>query len=1168
MNRIFKFLRNSYFIFSIFFLTGILGWLFFYPTEMTTRIFELQQKEILTVEELAELRILKKIERRKNGWAKPDKPDDYITYYNLIRTAPGEKSPSYPRNYRIEELEKAKEKLKLLRGKEKPDAQVLWTERGPWNCAGRTRSLLIDPEDETHSTWFAGSVGGGIWKTTDSGKNWVDKTPFHPNLAVTALVMSEANPQVIYAGTGEGFGNVDAIQGDGIFKSEDKGETWVQLASTAKNAGFKYINRMIVDPENEKNLVVGTKAGIYRTIDGGVTFSAVFPKTPGSVHQIIYQPRNFKIQYASLQSAGIYKSTDGGLTWFAAKSNLAGFRRIELAVTDLDPMLIFASVDGVTESYLYQSANAGETWEQVKILGNNSHWLGRQGWYGNSIMVHPYNKNIVFVGGIDISKILLTGSSAEILPVSTWVPEAVLPFVHADHHGLYSVKTNTGTQAFRMISTNDGGVEYSDDGGKKWNKTLSGYLTTQFYGVDKAPGTDEYFGGTQDNGSWISPVWTSLQNKWINAIGGDGFAVSWHHHDSNKLIGSLYQNILFQSKDRGKSWKTMTGTPKNGQFITSLGESNINPDLIFVFAGNSVYRSENFGDNWNQVPLESASWVTIETPGKVEVSKHNPMVVWAGTGMENSMYSKSVQVSVDGGNSFTPVTNFGNQGYLSGLATHPLDDSTAFALFSSSGNPKVLRTNNLGKTWSDLSKFSSGVSHNGFPDVATYSLLVMPHNPSEIWAGTEIGLFISTDEGESWHYSDNGFPAVAIWEMKIVDDQVVLATHGRGIWTATIPELTTVPLPASVASPTINSTNPVILGLFEMNISLKDEYDSAFVFINGSKSFRINNISPGIKDISVPDLPDTNFSAKVGAYKNNWIYWSGNVISRVFALSVPQAEFSSNLDDISEFNKFSSSFSNGITDFISMKPGDFTSKGLSTRHPYLQNGDQTVTLRVPIIVKSENTSVVFKNVAMVEPGLAGSKFGDDDFNDYVIVEGTANGKDWVKLNEGYNAGKYPDWFDFYSTRLNATPPLSLLKTESFNLRSAFSPGDTVVLRWRLFSNESTTGWGWFIDDVEIQKNPVKVDENNSFPFEFSLNQNYPNPFNPSTTILYSIGKPGLVYIAVFDALGRQVETLVNYYQKPGHYTVQFDGKMQSSGIYVVRMTSEGKQTSRKMLLLK
>ena len=137
---------------------------------------------------------------------------------------------------------------------------------------------------------------------------------------------------------------------------------------------------------------------------------------------------------------------------------------------------------------------------------------------------------------------------------------------------------------------------------------------------------------------------------------------------------------------------------------------------------------------------------------------------------------------------------------ISGLATHPHDDSTAYVLFSVSwlgckrskeGRAKILRTTDLGQTWSDLSGFygtTNATSMNGFPDVAVYDLLVMPDNPSTLWVGTEIGLFISDDDGASWYYSNNGLPAAAIWRMRIIDDQVMVITHGRGIWTVDLKE--------------------------------------------------------------------------------------------------------------------------------------------------------------------------------------------------------------------------------------------------------------------------------------------------------------------------------------------------------------------------------------------
>ena len=150
-------------------------------------------------------------------------------------------------------------------------------------------------------------------------------------------------------------------------------------------------------------------------------------------------------------------------------------------------------------------------------------------------------------------------------------------------------------------------------------------------------------------------------------------------------------------------------------------------------------------------------------------------------------------MSKNGGLTFDPVgwSSVAPSGIISGLATHPDEAGTAYVLYSVSGSPKVLRTTDYGETWEDLSGFEGpgDTSTNGFPNVAVYDLLVIPHSPNILWAGTEIGIFHSQDHGETWQYSDNGFPALSVWQFALVDGQIVVATHGRGIWTVDADEV-------------------------------------------------------------------------------------------------------------------------------------------------------------------------------------------------------------------------------------------------------------------------------------------------------------------------------------------------------------------------------------------
>jgi len=258
---------------------------------------------------------------------KKDRPDLFAIYMNDIRKGFGEDRPAYPANYRIKELLKATN-LNTTAGLSKlaKTNAVNWTERGPGNVSGRTRAIVVDPDDATFKTWFVGSVSGGVWKTTDAGASWTHLTASLPTLATSVLVMSESNHNVMYLGTGEGFGNIDQIHGSGIWKSIDRGVNWTQLTSTT-NLNFQNITRLIIDPANPDVVVVSTSAGwkganvtsgIWKTTDGGATWNKMYSNS-NSVEDLVANPSNFNTQYATVNGAGVIKSLNGGNNWFSSR---------------------------------------------------------------------------------------------------------------------------------------------------------------------------------------------------------------------------------------------------------------------------------------------------------------------------------------------------------------------------------------------------------------------------------------------------------------------------------------------------------------------------------------------------------------------------------------------------------------------------------------------------------------------------------------------------------------------------------------------------------------------------------------------------------------------------------------------------------------------------------
>ena len=960
----------------------------------------------------------------ENGF---DEPGKFIEYFHNISTPIGEHSSGYGVNYKYAELLKARERNQRLKS---TNAKYPWVQRGPGNVGGRTRAVIADPDDPGFKTWYAGSASGGIWKTADAGVTWENLSPDFPDLSTSALAMAASNHNVMYAGTGEGYGGVGMVAGDGIFKSLNRGSSWIQLSSTISNDDFEYVNKIIIDPDNENIVFAATNNGIFKSVNGGDSWTEVYNEAY-EVQDIVADPRDFDIIYAAAYGLGILKSIDGGDTWNHSYKGIGDGGRFQLAISPVNPDRIYTSVEAVgydendvasLQTQVYISIDKGQNWSRFV---SSTNFFGNQGWFNNVIRAHPFDENIVFIAGVDFGMIEFAGgntlsdpqvmrvdtfgtgsfmsfinfggkflgggmstgdqedgvdlvstdwSSVEIrfgnglnqkahrftvpvgegagvppedysyqdyvdVPIQAWdtdhnrqlmisfrdqerdgkfnliersindeisgreyifihsvTYDSVAPSdqiakaggytykqlyffwptlpvdktwnadsipasdivvlygkfslvnqdspvtvladyqkndnLHVDHHEILTLVTDSVNKNFIILEGNDGGLGISYNEGKTWEQIKNGYITTQFYGVAKKPHAHEYIGGMQDNGTWQSPadVNANSSSDYNDRIGGDGFEVLWHPQYPQRIIGSSYNNRFYVSTDGGETWTRATqGIPSDdGPFVSRLSNSPSNPDLIFAVGSSGVYRHTNFG-------IGKFGWETIEIPEgwsvndavtdqhNVEVSLANDSIVWAGAGMYPDP-DLHIFLSKNRGLTFDSVPNYKNvkMSYISGIASHPFDKKTAYLLFSLKDKPKILRTTDFGQTWEDITGFENNKeSSNGFPDVMVYSLLVMPYNTNIIWAGTEIGLFESTDNGSSWHFADNGLPAVSVWQIFIQDNNVVLATHGRGIWTLDLNQVT-------VPEMTLEKTTGIAIypnpGNGDFNFELKNDY--------------------------------------------------------------------------------------------------------------------------------------------------------------------------------------------------------------------------------------------------------------------------------------------------------------------------------------------------------
>lgn len=706
--------------------------------------------------------------------------------------------------------------------------------------------------------------------------------------------------------------------------------------------------------------------------------------------------------------------------------------------------------------------------------------------------------------------------------------------VHPDQHYMVVIPEDDAAETYRIVLTNDGGVFVTDVGTDPgvaegtWNFAGQSYNTSQFYGADKMPGGERYIGGMQDNGTWYSPEGIDADDKtaYIFGIGGDGFEAIWHSQDPLKMIGGSQNNGLRRTVNGGASWSPATsglsGTPP---FITKLAGSKSTPEVIYSVSSSGVFKSTNFGEDWNLSEI-TTNWVG-STFLDVEVSRANPDIVWGGSGMTAT---NRIHVSTDAGETFTQTTLFNEAtlGITSKLASHPTEPNTAYALFSFAEGPKVLRTTDLGQTWEDISGYGSNASSsNGFPDVAVYCLYVRPDNTDIIWVGSEIGIIESLDNGATWALNED-FIHASVWDMKGQDNEIVMATHGRGIWSA-ITETNQTGLTAPIVSsvyitPSEETMVELTYGTDYDEVELYADdvliYSTTNVSAGTSETVALTNASPGV--VSFYTTATKNSARAVGVARN----------FDVIDLQDPANAFNT------AFSNNPSIYDDGISIAVSFS-GNFA---LQSPHNYADNSDISALIRTPITVNGSMPMMYYDDIAIVEPE-----------NDKVSVEGTVDGLNWVEL-ASYDASANSGWLDAYNS--SSDIDASLYVDQEINLSQFFSDGDLILIRFRLQSNSSVNAYGWTVDNLSIQQAPTNTERAIGLDLTVA-----PNPSNGSK--LNIISDEEVVYMELVDLTGKT--SRFNNFQVSGKMKSIETGNL-NSGIYTLRIFTKDGFDTRKVVL--
>ncbi|MDW3195404.1 MAG: T9SS type A sorting domain-containing protein [Cytophagales bacterium] len=693
----------------------------------------------------------------------------------------------------------------------------------------RVQQLAFDPEDP--NTIYASLILNGIYKSTDGGASWYE-TPLSSIVLAsggepgrTEFAIAPTNPNKIYASVA-----YNRRTGSGLYWSTDKGESWKEIRDPAQDGTDfllqgEYDNSIAIDPSDENKvywggvelwtgtvdeMAIGTSTRDFIGVDQENTETFLsFVNFNAGTHfgnrLLIGNPQNtpnIEIRFGGLtQKAHRFHVPVGGNAGVPANDyTYQDYVDVPFEVWDIDAnrqlMVSFRdqSRDGAF-NLNFRGLDADESINREYIFIHNRSYDANTPDVDLTVDGGHENDQLVFVWPT-----LTDGGTwdPDNLPSSVFrMKFAVIQFqegniiempgtntVHDDHHLL----TFAGD---RLISVNDGGVAFSDNKGLLFTERETGLVTSQYYSADKKPRAQVYIGGTQDNDVNLSSLNPSISTSWDdNAFFnffGDGFEVVWNR-DGRRVLGSNQFNFIFRSDDEGANWSESRagisdsdffGEDPDAPFFTKIAYSKLGPDRTFAVSDNGIWVSQNFGERWSIRNVSNQWGGALD----IEVSDVDTDVVWAGGAMDAD---RKLFVSTDGGNVFNTVNVFEaypDKGNITTIVTDPNDRQTAYVVFSQPAEPKIIKTTDLGQTWTDISGFVDGVSTVGFPDVGTFSLLVFP-DPNRMWAGTEIGVYETLDGGASWNILPNSFPAVTVWDMKVVDGEVIMATHGRGIWTA------------------------------------------------------------------------------------------------------------------------------------------------------------------------------------------------------------------------------------------------------------------------------------------------------------------------------------------------------------------------------------------------
>ena len=663
-------------------------------------------------------------------------------------------------------------------------------------------------------TYYMGSTGGGVYKTTDAGITWKNiSDKFFKTGSVGAIAVSESDTNIVLVGMGEHAARgVMTSMGNGVYKSMDAGKTWSHLGLEKT----RHISDVIIHPKNTDIIYVAAQGaqyapteerGIYKTIDGGKTWERIlYTNTTTGASSLSMDMTNPRILYASMwehrrypwiiESGGkhsaLYKSIDAGETWTKLSTGLPKeFGKSGISVSRANPERVFAVIEAEgKKGGVYRSDDGGKKWRQVN--GNRVN-IARS-WYYMEIFADPQNENVVYVLNAPVMKSIDGGKTFSNIPVP-----------HGDNHHLWINPYDNSN----LINSNDGGANISFNGGKSWS-TQQNQSTAQFYRVitDNLVPYNVY-GGQQDNSAIAIASRTNDAGidwkDWYSVAGGESAFIAFDPDNPETVYGGTYQGNISKWTKPSREQKAIKEYPELGLSIApkdSKYRYNWNAPIIssphnrktIYHGGNVVFKTTDGGINWTTVSPdltknekdkhgpgggpytnEAAGGENYNTLTALVESQHEEGVLYAGS--DDGL----LHITRNGGANWENITPKEiKDGIINSIDISEHNPAVAYVVVmkykSLDLNSYVFKTNNYGKSWTKIV--------NGLDDPNGFVRVVRADKKRKgiLYAGTETGLYISNDDGKNWQRLHLNLPIVAINDLTIQDNDLVAATSGRGFW--------------------------------------------------------------------------------------------------------------------------------------------------------------------------------------------------------------------------------------------------------------------------------------------------------------------------------------------------------------------------------------------------